>query len=157
MKPFLRSEYNYDMNDASDASGLACKDKTKAQQQFAEEVDINTIVRRFNLTGQLPENVRMPTYADYDELFDFHSAMNAIRQATEAFNAMPARIRARFHNDPAELVEFCSDENNLEEAQKLGLVNPKQAEATLPPTPAAAAPAAAPAAPVPSGAQPLKP
>lgn len=140
--PFLRTAYNYDMNAAGDESGLKCEDPTLTKQSFAEEVDINTIVKRFNLTGQLPENIHMPTYADYDEVFDFHSAMDAVRKAQESFDAMPAEVRTRFHNDPAELVDFCQDADNLEEARKLGLVDPARPA----PTKAPAAPAAQPAA-----------
>lgn len=124
---FVRSTYNYDMNKAGDESALHCKDPSLAKQEFAEEADINTIVRRFNLTGQLPENIRMPTYGDFEGIFDFHSAMNAIAQANEAFDAMPANVRARFHNNPAEFVDFCLDDNNREEATKLGLVRPATA------------------------------
>lgn len=124
-KVFCRSAYNYDMDAASDVSGLKCLDESLAKQSFAEESDINTIVRRFNLTGQLPENVAAPVYADFDEVFDYHSAMNAIAKAHEAFDEMPADIRARFQNDPALFVDFCSDDKNREEAEKLGLVIPK--------------------------------
>ena len=45
------------------------------------------------MTGQLPENVRVPQYVDFEEAFDFHSSMNVIRAAEEAFNAMPAEVR----------------------------------------------------------------
>lgn len=127
MMPFLRTEFNYDRNAASDESGLACNDESLAKQSFAEECDINTIVRRFGLTGSLPVDVRMPTYGDFDSVNDYHSALNAIIAADESFLAMPAEVRARFHNDPAEFVAFCDDEANREEAVKLGLVLPKAA------------------------------
>ena len=78
---FLRTPYNYDVDAVSVASGLKCEDATRTQQQFAEEADINTIVERFNLTGQLPQDVRPPQYADFEGVFDFKSAMNAIRAA----------------------------------------------------------------------------
>lgn len=131
--PFLRTPYNYDTNQAGDESGLQCQDKSLAKQSFADECDINTIVRRFNLTGELPSNVRMPTYGDFTGIFDFHSAMNAIALANESFDAMPAEVRARFHNNPAEFVAFCSDEANRDEARRLGLVKPEDLEATNPP------------------------
>ena len=34
----------------------------------------------------------MPQYVDFEEAFDFHSSMNVIRAAEEAFNAMPPVI-----------------------------------------------------------------
>lgn len=151
-KIFIRSPYNYDRDTASEETGLACQDATLTKQSFAEECDINTIVKRFGITGELPQNVRMPTYMDYEGIFDFHSAMNAIAKAHESFGAMPAEIRARFNNDPGQFVDFCSDANNLEEAKKLGLVEPKglttgnpaQQEKTAPAAekPAAASPPA---------------
>lgn len=125
--PQLRAQHNYDTNKASDESALACKDPSLTKQADAEDADINTIVKRFNITGQLPTNVRMPTYGDFTDIPDFQQAQNAIRMATESFNAMPAHVRARFHNDPHEFVQFCSDESNRAEAEKLGLVAPKPA------------------------------
>lgn len=141
--PFVRSPFNYDTDEATNETGIECKDKTLTQQHLAEEADINTIVKRFNLTGQLPTNVRMPTSGDFTNVPSFDEAMHALVQAREAFQAMPANVRARFHNNPAELVAFCDDPENLQEARKLGLV-PKE---ELPPKVAQNAPEQAPAAP----------
>lgn len=151
MNEFCRSAYNYDMNEVSDATGIdvASFGPSMAKQAFAEECDINTIVRRFGLMGELPVNVRMPTYGDFTGLTNYHEALNAIAAAHESFDAMPAEVRARFHNDPAEFVAFCNDEKNRPEAEKLGLVDAtKLATALAAPGPAvgAAAPTAAPGA-----------
>lgn len=157
MTPFLRTAYNYDMNEAGDETGLDCSvEPSMTKQSFAEEADINTIVRRFGLTGQLPENVRMPTYEDFTGVTDFKSAMDALALARESFEEMPAHVRERFDNDPHQFVEFCSDEKNRDEAVKLGLVPAKkleevaqaaQAAGSTPAVPPVAAPVvAAPAA-----------
>lgn len=119
---FFRSANNYDMDAVSVETGLTCVGPGRTKQEFKDESDINVILRRFNITGQLPENVRMPTYADFTGVDDFHSAANAIANANEAFDAMPAEVRRRFANDPADFVAFCSDQKNLAEARKLGLV-----------------------------------
>lgn len=106
-------------------TGLVCsEDDDMAQQQFKEEVDINTIVRRFGLTGQLPENLRMPVSGDFTAVTDFQTAMQTVRQAQEEFLRVPAEIRARFANDPGQFMAFLEDERNKDEAIKLGLVNP---------------------------------
>lgn len=125
--PFLRTAYNYDMNDAGDESALMCVDPTLAQQQFRDECDINVIVDRFGLNGELPSGVRMPTYGDFFGVDDFHTAANAIAMANESFDAMPAKVRARFNNDPAEFVDFCSKAENRQQAIDLGLVLPQAA------------------------------
>ena len=52
--PFVRSPYNYDMSAVSDETGLCCEDESLAIQSAKEDADINTIVRRFGLTGELP-------------------------------------------------------------------------------------------------------
>lgn len=120
--PFLRTAFNYDMDKASHETGLACLDETMAQQQFAEECDINTIVRRFGLTGEMPDNPRIPQYGDFSGIGDYQSALNAVKDAEASFMELPAHVRARFDHDPQQLLEFCADGRNLEEARKLGLV-----------------------------------
>lgn len=149
--PFVRSGFNYDRDAASLESGLVCADVSLAKQSMAEEVDINTIVRRFGLTGQLPQAVEAPIYETFEGIFDFHSAMNAVVAAREAFEAMPASVRSRFHNEPQEFVEFVSAVENRPEAEKLGLVftgRSPQEVAAAPPAVVPGVPAA-PAVPAP--------
>lgn len=133
---FVRSgdPFNYDTNVASDESGLACAvGSSLTKQSFAEEVDINTIVRRFGLSGELPSGVRIPQYADFHTVIDFHSAMLQVRRAEEAFAQLPASVRARFGNDAGSLVDFVSDEDNRDEAIRLGLVVPEAIPAPVQP------------------------
>lgn len=119
---FLRTPYNYDREAASDDSGLMCADPSLAQQQFREDSDINTIVKRFNLTGEVPQGVNVPRYGDFALVYDYHSAMNLVLAADEAFMQMPAEVRARFRNDAGAFVDFVSDPANAAEAAKLGLI-----------------------------------
>lgn len=138
-RPFVRSAHNYDRNLASDESGLACLDKSLAQQHFKEECDINTILERFGIGYEMPENVRVPQYGDFNQVTDFKTAMDAVAEANSAFQAMPAHIRSRFHNNPAEFVDFCESENNRAELDAMGLLRPgarfKREEGTPVPDP----------------------
>lgn len=122
---FLRTPYNYDTMEASDASGLFCEDDSLAQQHARDESDINTIVKRFGLTGELPNGVRAPTYGDFADVTDYHTAINAVIAAKESFMQLPADVRTRFNNDPGAFVDFVSDDSNRAEAEKLGLVLPQ--------------------------------
>jgi phage internal scaffolding protein len=131
--PFLRTPYNYDTNAASDESGLHCEDATLAQQHFKDECDINNILRQFNVTGLLPEAPLSPRYGDFSGITDYHTAMNAVIAAEDGFMALPADLRARFQNDPAQLIDFLSDENNRSEAEKLGLLDAQKTESTVTP------------------------
>jgi phage internal scaffolding protein len=54
--------------------------------------------------------------------------MNRVIAAQDEFEALPAQIRARFDNDPANLIEFLENENNRPEAEELGLVEKAAAE-----------------------------
>lgn len=128
VQPFLRTAFNYDRDKASDDSGLDCSgDEGFTQQSFAEECDINTLVRRFGLGADLPVGAAAPTYGDFTGVDDYQSALNAIIFADEQFMLMPAEVRARFHNSAAEFVDFCSDDKNRDEAAKLGLLVPQAA------------------------------
>lgn len=116
---------NFDPQKWSLEFGLACDPLEKVtKDSFAEECDINTIVRRFGLTGQLPTDVRAPMYGDFTDAMDYRSALDAVMAAQDSFMAMPADVRQRFGNDPAAFVDFCSDPNNRDEAIKLGLAVP---------------------------------
>lgn len=133
MAVFLRTPYNYDVRAASRESGVDCSESEDfTKQEFRDEVDINTILRRFNVTGQLPQGVRMPTYGDFTQVGDFQQALAAIETARESFMQLPADVRRRFDNDPGAFVDFASDARNLEEARKLGLVPAAELVAAAP-------------------------
>jgi phage internal scaffolding protein len=126
---FLRTPYNYDRDAATNESGLACEEPSLAQQHFKDECDINNILRQFNITGQLPGTPLSPRYGDFSGISDYHTAMNRVIAAQDEFDALPAQIRARFDNDPANLIEFLENSDNRPEAEELGLVEKAAAEA----------------------------
>lgn len=103
-------------------TGEMVEDKGMTQQEFLFDSDINEIVRRFGLTGKLPDDLRVPLSGDFTGIEDYHSAILAVRKAEEAFMEMPAELRARFNNDPQILMDFLADGTNRNEAVKLGLV-----------------------------------
>lgn len=123
---FLRTPYNYDMDEASNESALKCDDESLALQSAEEESNINTIVRRFGITGELPSDLKMPQSGDFTNLPDFHTAMNIVRRTQEEFLKVPADVRARFGNDPQAFMAFVEDDANREEAKRLGLLKPPQ-------------------------------
>ncbi|WNK14077.1 MAG: internal scaffolding protein [Microvirus sp.] len=135
---FLRSIYNYDTDNVSEETGLECKDISMAQQHQKDEADINIMLRKFGITGEMPTSVRMPQYGDFLGISDYQGAMNAVRAADEAFAELPAHIRSRFANDPEQFVEFCLDEANKAEAIRLGLVTQEELAAAAAGNPAAA-------------------
>lgn len=122
-KVFVRNPYNYDMALVSEETGLACNDPSLAQQHMKDECDINVIVERFGVTGQLPQAPLSPQYGDYSGVTDYHSALNAINATMDDFMALPAKLRVRFDHDPVKLLEFIENEANRSEAISLGLID----------------------------------
>lgn len=120
---FVRQPYNYDMDEVSVDTGLVCLDRSLCQQQFVAESDINTIVDRYGLNGELPAVVRTPQYGDFTQVSDFQTALNSVLLAQAQFSELPAKLRSRFSNDPQRLLEFLSDSSNRPEALSLGLVS----------------------------------
>lgn len=126
-KVSIRGAYDYDVDAASAAAALVIPEgpeESRTQQSFKDECDINVIVERFGLTGEMPGDLKMPVSGDFTGVTDFHSAMNLVVEAQDQFMRLPAEVRKRFGHDPAELIAFLGDEKNKDEAIKLGLVNP---------------------------------
>lgn len=123
----VRRADGLDADEYSLLAGLYCPEKTLAQQQFKDEVDINTIVKRFGLTGTMPDDVAPPEELDFADVFDFRTAMDSVVAARESFMRMPAELRARFANNPAVFHDYCTLQDaegklvNLQEMRRLGL------------------------------------
>ncbi len=118
-------------------AGIDCSnDKIRTKQSFKKETDINNIMARFVKTGIItPEALanRQATFADVSEIGDFLQCQNQIKAAESAFMTLPADLRARFENEPAQLLDFCKDPENREEAIKLGIITkPKETPPTEP-------------------------
>lgn len=134
--PYFLTPYNYDADEHSRRTGLACLDPSRTIQSQAQEADINYIVKQFGLTGKMPENIRLPSYGDFDYVGDYRTALDAVRSAEAEFLRIPADIRARFENDPQQFMDFCSDPGNLPELRKMGLAKDPPLPAEPEPTPA---------------------
>ena len=109
-----------------DRLSLTFSQPSLTQQHFKDECDINNIFNRYRETGFLTDPLARPTeqlqYGDFSTPFDYMAAMNTVVRANEAFADLPSHLRKRFNNDPAELLAFVSDESNVDEAVKLGLM-----------------------------------
>ena len=97
------------------------------QQHMKDECDINNIVKKYNKTGVLDHlSKNSLTYGSLLGIPEYHDALNQIRDAQETFNALPASLRNRFNNDPAEFVDFAQNSDNIPEMRKLGLMDPER-------------------------------
>lgn len=93
------------------------------QQSEAAECDINLIVERAKRGADLSHLMRSPgQYMDLVGMPDLREAMNLVTHAQTLFMALDARIRDRFANDPARMIDFLKNPDNRDEAIALGLV-----------------------------------
>lgn len=109
---------------------------SKTQQEFRDECNIKTIVRKAMMTGQgLPKPTTKGFFGEFIGI-DFQDMQNTLTKAQQAFMTLPAAIRRRFNNNPGQLIDFIEDNQNYEEAVKLGLIPlPPKKEAEKPPVP----------------------
>jgi len=127
MKIYLRTSYD-DHDELNNETGLQCNDPSLAQQHQKDETDINLIVRRFTQTGELPQHNMPPLAEDFQGVESMQEAMQLIVDAKDAFMEQPAEVRAKFNNDAALFVEFCSNEKNTPQMEELGLLSQEAVE-----------------------------
>ena len=96
----FRSPFSYDVEAASNETAYVETMPSLAVQSMAEEADLNFLLKRFGVTGKMPDVVRLPNYGDFSHITDFRSAMDAVLSAEDDFMELPADIRARFQNNP---------------------------------------------------------
>ena len=127
----VKNPITFDRDKNSDLSKFIFTKPSRTQQQFRDECDINHILERFNITGQRPRAGLQPEYGDFSGITDYQSALNAVMAAQDSFLQLPAKVRAKFDNDPALFVEFASDEANKDEMKALGLLREETAQAVV--------------------------
>lgn len=132
------------------ATGEITSPPSRTKQDFKDQCDINNIIKSFKLTGQithLNQQAAMGRFENLPDEIDFQTSMNTIRTAGLAFEALPAKLRDRFGNDPAAFLSFVADPENKDEATRLGIFNkpaePATAAGGAPPPPPPPPPAAA--------------
>lgn len=101
------------------------------KQAYKDECDLSLIVKRFAKTpeGRLALDnaagyVSNVHFDDVSQVPDFRAAQDIVLAANDRFMALPAIVRRRFNNDPAEFLDFATNPVNLEEMRKLGLAKP---------------------------------
>jgi len=94
------------------------------QIHFADECDVNRIVKRFAETGIVQRTQKgPPAYGDATEA-SYHEAMCHVAIINSQFDALPSGVRAHFANDPGKYVAAFEDTERRAELQGLGLIEP---------------------------------
>lgn len=94
------------------------------QQEFADDCDINSIMRRYANSGTVPVFAdKQPFYVDNTELMSFQDMQNVLISAREAFMSLPADVRKQFDNDPIAFADFASDSANNEKLREWNMLS----------------------------------
>lgn len=106
--------------------------ESMTQQQFQAECDINNIMVKYRKTGLLTHvNKVQGNYGDFESVEDYQTMLGKVMHAEATFMDLPSEIRAKFGNDPAQLIGYLTDEKNYDEAVSYGLIIPKKSEDPL--------------------------
>lgn len=108
--------------------GTDCsKDEPITEQHHAETMDINDLVARYTPKelNDLALNVEQ-NFMDLTQFDDFQATMNDVARAKTEFEKMPAKIKNKFDNNPARLIQFLGDDKNRAHAEELGLIAKKE-------------------------------
>lgn len=112
------------------------KEPSMTRQEFAEECDINTLMKKFDsAVGQGPgglPNQRDPAAMFYADFTGMPGSLLEYQQymfdAEKAFMSLPAVVRKEFANDPYQFAEFAGDPENIGQLRTWGLAAPEAAE-----------------------------
>jgi len=104
--PLARRQFSQD--EWSKATGLVTGEESMVQQHFAEECDINNIVRRFGLTNVMRVDP-LAVYGDFSGISDYESAQAMVDRVEEGFSRLPPEVRERFGNDAAIMARYVSE------------------------------------------------
>jgi len=95
-----------DVKAHSDLHASAVSSDSLTQQHLGVEMDINTILRRFNVTGAAPLGASSPVYGDFSGIEDWQSAIEKVEKVQEDFMKFPPDVREHFGNSPGGLIEY---------------------------------------------------
>ena len=123
MLKFRSNADDYTAQDAAHYGISFSLDEGMTQPEFLADCDINTIISRYQAV-QAPLPISdISEFLDYSNVGDYQTALQSISAVEGYFDALPATIRARFSNDPGQLLAFLDDPNNRGVAEALGLVD----------------------------------
>lgn len=101
-------------------------DKKLVDQSQKNLVDINVIIERYRKTGMLPQfKEKFPLFIDNTGVTSVEEAHDLVQNANMLFQQIPSAVRKLMDNDPRNLIDFVSNEENREICIKYGLLEPK--------------------------------
>ncbi|QCQ84861.1 internal scaffolding protein [Blackfly microvirus SF02] len=131
---FPQAVNDFVKNNAADTV-FNTKGASLTRQEFADECDINTLMKRYETYGTSMHQLRPDAvaasggmYVDFSEmpnnLIDY---LAMVKDAETAFMSLPAPVRREFDNNAVAFVDFASDPRNIDQMRIWGLAAPAKA------------------------------
>lgn len=96
--------------------------ESMTEQNHLERVKIQNIIKRYTAQGMIDHvNYYEGQYGDFVNSLDFNQSMNIVAETTQMFESLPAELRRRFNEDPAEYLDFVQNPENRAEMEELGI------------------------------------
>lgn len=102
--------------------GIKFEDESLTQQHHAVGATPREVVNRLVSGAQVNTNQKQPMYIDNYNNLDYQDSLNLVIAVKDKFMHLPAQVRERFKHKPEEFVQFMENDENKEEAIKLGLI-----------------------------------
>lgn len=115
--------------------GITFELPSRTVQSDREGTDLKILLEKYVDTGEIPTvqlPVGEPLDGDFTGLPDFQEMQNMLIDIQEQFDSLPSKVREKFANDPMAMVQFLQDENNIEEAVNLGLMERREPDVKKP-------------------------
>lgn len=92
------------------------------EQAHKKECDMNYILRNYQKTGMIKHAREHEGRYDDVTAIDFQEAQIIVANAKTMFEELPANLRKRFSNNPAEFLDFAQNPENKQELSKMGII-----------------------------------
>lgn len=94
---------------------------TLTKQAFKDQTNVNNILKKHAVNQtQLPALIQSnPTFGTFGAPQSLLEAYDTVKKAETQFSALPARVREKFQNDPAQFLAFAQDPSKRGDLQKL--------------------------------------
>jgi len=95
--------------------------EVRTQQSMKDEVNINSIIKRWRDGVPIPFSHTQPGYGDFSGTVDFHTALNKVEEAKTEFMRLPSELRRECDHDVGVFLDKVHTEEGLKEMIALGL------------------------------------
>ncbi len=91
----------------------------RTKQSFADETDINKILKRAQKTGTISHlNKHEGRYADFSD-FDFTTNLLMLSRGREIFDDLPSELRSEFNQSPKDFFQYVNNPDNKDRLAEL--------------------------------------